>query len=105
MMKWVNRIVVPRIASHWEEVAYELLIPDENIETFESDSKGDTKGCCLKMLKAWTRSGIGASPKTWKKLITAISNIEDLKRVTEQIKDDLTLNCDEICSDLGLNCQ
>jgi len=105
MMKWVNRIVLPRIASHWEEVACELLIPDENIETFGSDSKGDTKACCKEMLKAWKRSGIGASPKTWKKLISAISNIEDLQRVSEQIIDELTLNCNEICNDLGLNCQ
>ena len=104
MMKWINRIVIPRIAPHWEEVAYELLIPDESIETFKSDSKGNTKGCCLKMFKAWIHSRVGALPKTWEKLMMAISNVEELQRATEQIKDELTSNCDEICSDLALNC-
>ena len=105
MMKWINRIVVPRIAPHWKEVAYELLIPDESIETFKSDSKGDTKGCCLKMLRAWLHTGIGESPKTWNTLMAAVDKVENLKRATEDIKEQLTTNCDEICRNLCLNSQ
>ena len=56
MMKWVKKIVVPRIAPKWEDVAYELLIPYSNIEKLKSDSKGDVKGCCFDMLKAWVHA-------------------------------------------------
>ena len=104
MMKWINRIVVPRIAPQWEDVAYELLISDDSIETFKSDYK-DTKCCCKKMLKAWIRADIGEPPKTWNKLVTAISKVEDLQKATEEIKEQLTINCDEICHNLCLNSQ
>ena len=50
MMKWINKIVVPRIASQWEDVAFELLISGRKVEMFKLDSK-DTKLCCKKMLK------------------------------------------------------
>ena len=56
------------------------------------------------MFKAWIYTKVGALPKTWEKLMMAISNLEDLHRATEQIKDDLISNCNEISSDLALNC-
>ena len=103
-MKWINKIVVPRIASQWEDVAFELLISGRKVEMFKLDSK-DTKLCCKKMLMAWIDTDIGEKPKTWNKLVTAINEVEELKSATEEIKEQLAINCDEIWCNLSSNSQ
>ena len=52
------------------------------------------------MLKAWVNTSVGISPKTWNTLVTAISEIDELQRATEEIKEQLTIYCEDICSDL-----
>jgi len=99
-MKWLRKIVVPLITPQWEEIADQLLIPYQSQETFKTDCKADAKGCCVKMLKAWVNTNIGVSPKTWNTLVTAISAVDELQRATEEIKEQLTIYCDHICSDL-----
>ena len=96
-MKWIRKIVVPQIAPHWEDVANELEIPYTAKETFKLDNNRDTKRCCCDMLEKWLNTDIGVSPKTWDTLLKALSEVDNLTRATEEIKEHLK-QCCEICS-------
>ena len=50
-------------------------------------------------------TSVGRPPKTWNKLVAAISQVEELKSATEEIKEHMAMKCSEIYSDLCSDCQ
>ena len=47
------------------------------------------KDCCKALLEDWVTTDNGAKPKTWRRLIEALSEIEELEPVMDYIKQKL----------------
>ena len=45
--------------------------------------------CCTALLEDWVTTDNGVKPKTWKKLIEVLSEVEDVKPVINEIKEGL----------------
>ena len=88
-MKHLNSIVVPRVAAHWNDIAFNL---DFKIQTTEIISKMcfyNPESCCKELFKQWLISSKGKSPKIWSTLLTSLKCMDDLRAATEEIEKDL----------------
>jgi len=95
------KVVVPRIAPHWEKVAYFLKLELPRIEIIRQQHPNDPERSCLKMFEHWLNTDEGVKPKTWNGLLQTLKEIKQLKAVTEQIEQELEKNCK---SQLKCNC-
>ena len=82
------KIVIPKIQSEWEYVAYSMRYDVATVETFKKDYH-DSTACCTELLKDWLSSSRGVTPKTWSKLLERIKDIESLKAASEKIEKQL----------------
>ena len=78
-------IVVPRISSYWEDVAYALYYDIAIIQSIKSKHNNDPKRCCRELFKDWLLTNNGAGPKTWSTLLNKIKYVEELEAATEVI--------------------
>ena len=85
----LNKIVVPRIKSEWENVAFAMKYPLYIISAIEKESHNDLLVCCQKLFKDWLTTNHGPSPKTWKTLLESIEGVEELTAALEEIKTEL----------------
>ena len=86
-MKDLLTIVVPRIASEWNDVAYHLNFDISEIKIIREKWKEDPVKCCKELLERWLQ--VESERRTWKTLLTAFKHIRKLTSVTEQIEIDL----------------
>ena len=84
------KIVVPKIQSEWEYVAYSMRYDVATVETFKKDYR-DSATCCTELLKDWLSSSRGVTPKTWSKLLERIKAVDSLKDASEKIEQQLYL--------------
>ena len=61
--------VIDEIASNWQEVAVALGIKNSTIKIIATDSMGNCRGGCIKMMATWVDSGNDVS---WAHLIEAL---------------------------------
>ena len=88
-MKHLINIVVPRVAAHWNDVAFNL---DFNIPTVQIISKkfqNDPVGCCREMFEEWLNSSEGTQPKIWSTLLTSLKQMKRLRAAAEEIEKEL----------------
>ena len=85
-------IVVPRIASHWEEVAYALRYEIYIVQAIKQKHFGDPKRCCMELLIDWLTTDHGVSPKTWSTLLKAIGDIEELVSIKQEIIEEAAIS-------------
>ena len=82
----LDRIVVPQIMAHWQDVASHSLHYDASIITgIEKKCASDSKRCCLELFKDWLTTENGVGPKTWKTLLTQLKEVEKLTDKVEEI--------------------
>lgn len=82
-------IVIPRVSSEWEEMAYALRYKVPAVKSIRSNHKGDVKQCCKELFEDWLSTSNGAKPKTWRTVLSKLVKVEGLIAVTEEIKEEL----------------
>ena len=53
------------------------------------DTNSSLRECCRELMEDWTTSDNGVQPKTWRKLIDVLSEVDELESVIEDIKQSL----------------
>ena len=81
-MRDLNRYVVHKHASEWEEIAIELGL-ENKIATIDKDNRRCID-CFKETLQTWLKS---TSHPTWKKLEVAITNVKRTKKSLDPITD------------------
>ena len=86
----VNKIVVPLVMAHWEDVAYNSLHYDiPTVEGIDAKRKSDPKKCCQELLIDWLSTDRGVGPKTWETLLKQLEEVPELIASVEKIKKQL----------------
>ena len=62
----LNRIVVQKVSTTWEDIAYAL---EYEISAVEEISEKHTKKCCKELFKNWLATSNGVGPKIWQTLL------------------------------------
>ena len=88
-MSTLIKVVVPRIAPHWNIVAYFLKFELPRIEIIRQQHPNDPERSCVKMFDHWLSTDEGVKPKTWNGLLKTLKEIKQLAAVTEQIEKEL----------------
>ena len=88
-MKLLHQIVIPRVASDWEQVAYYLDYEVEFIRLLRRHRTIGDLECCKVLFEDWLSTSNGKSPKTWSTLIRVLREVEQFKSTTEKIIRDL----------------
>ena len=83
------KVVVPKVAAHWEMLAYFLGFDTSRVEIIGEKRFKDPEKCCREVFIHWVNSKEGISPKTWEVLLKILSDITELTAVTEQIEIDI----------------
>ena len=91
----LSNIVVPRIGSHWKDLAYCMRYSIEDVEGFDRDGRS-LHECCLNLFRNWIRTGHGPTPKTYQTLLEHIKKIDNLTAVSEEVKRELTKGTGQI---------
>ena len=47
------RVVIPRVSSEWEKMAYALLYKVPTVKSIRNDHKGDSTQCCIVLFEDW----------------------------------------------------
>ena len=81
----VNRIVVPRINAHWDDVAYALHYKTYTVSSISRKHNDDPTKCCKELLKDWIITDNGDGPKIWSTLLRRLKNVVDLLAVRDEI--------------------
>ena len=84
----LTKIVIPKIMSEWESLAFCMRYRPEEVEVFRKEQ--NLKDCCKKLFTNWLTTGHGPKPKTYQILLKHIKEVEALKAVSEVIEKELT---------------
>jgi len=85
-MKFLHKIVIPKIASEWKIVAIQLDYDISTINLIAETGKEDPIECCTELFTNWLTTDNGIAPKTWSTLINTFQDIDHLSRVAKEIK-------------------
>ena len=85
----VINIVVPKVKSHWMNLAYSMDYGISAVRGFESDGGGLTNETCYELFEDWLTTERGCTPKTWKTLLHRIKRVDELSLAAEEIKQQL----------------
>ena len=83
------RMVIPKVSSEWEDLAYALQYKVPTVKSIKNDHRGDSRKCCKELFEDWLSTSNGAKPKTWKTLLGKLIEVETLVSVSERIKEEL----------------
>jgi len=91
-MKHLNKIVIPRIATHWRVVADQLDYEPHMIQVIDQRWR-DPIQCCQDLMRDWlssesTDSSVGL--KTWNILLSSLKEIRQIAALVEKIEIDLS---------------
>ena len=83
--------VVPRLATHWEQVGYALDLDKhgETVNIIKQDYPRSVEKCCQELFRRWLSGPGGKSPKTWDTLLQVISDISELTAIREELQEEL----------------
>ena len=82
-------IVVPRINTVWDEVAYALRYDIYTVESIRTKHNNNPKMCCSELFKDWLITNNGSGPKIWSTLLKKLKNVVDLAAAREVIVKEL----------------
>ena len=83
------KFVIPKVAAHWEALAYFLEFDTSRIQIIGEKCFRDPEKCCREVFIHWLNSKESISPKTWEVLFKTMSDITELTAITEQIEIDI----------------
>jgi len=88
-MKWMHKIVIPKISYCWRKVAYFLDYPISKKKEIDERQHGDPTKCCVELLEDWLSTDNGIKPKTWSKLLAVLKEITELANSSLSIEQQL----------------
>ena len=88
-MKHLINIVVPRVAAHWNNVAYNLDFSIPTVKIISKKFPNDPVSCCEELLEQWLSSSEGTQPKTWSTLLMSLKHMDHLRAAVEEIEKEL----------------
>ena len=73
-------IVVPKIMTEWEYIAYALYYDHVTIKAIKEKERENPKKCCKEFFSDWltTNNGAKAGPKVWSTLLNALKKVKDI---------------------------
>ena len=77
-MKWMHKIVIPKISFCWSRIADFLEFPIEKKKEIEEKHRSDPRKCCAELMEDWLTSDQGVSPKTWHTLVSVLKETGQL---------------------------
>ena len=78
------KIIIPKIKSEWEYVAYSMGYDPVAVDAIEKECNGKLDQCCKKLFKDWLTTNNGCTPKTWEKVIERIKAVDNLAAAAEK---------------------
>ena len=84
----VINIVVPKVRSHWIDLAYSMDYGISAVRGFERDGRRINEWC-YELFEDWLTTEHGCTPKTWKTLLHRIKRVDKLSLAAEEIKQQL----------------
>ena len=85
----LKKIVIPKIAADWNDVAYCLDFELHTIRMIENKHGNDCGKCCEELLRDWISTNHGKKPKTWTTLLESLHEIDQLASGVEDIEKEL----------------
>ena len=85
-MKWMHKLVIPKIYYCWKTVADLLDYPTEKKKEIDERQHGDPSKCCAELMEDWLTSDRGVAPKTWHKLVSVLKEFGDLCSIADRIE-------------------
>jgi len=81
----LKKFVIPEVKAHWKDLAYSMGYEITDVDAIDRDGSnvGDR---CTELFKDWLESPRGCTPKTWKKLIERIKNVDKLYAAADRIQ-------------------
>ena len=87
-MDCLVKFVIPKVKADWEDVAYILKYDISVVQAIKRNHQ-NVKGCCRELFEDWLMTEHGIKPKTWSTLLSQLGEVDDLKCITEMIKEKL----------------
>ena len=88
-MKYLKKIVIPRVAAKWKTVAYFLDYDIHVIDTIANKYRDDPMEYCDGLFRDWLTTNHGKTPKTWATLLTCLKEIDEMATVASDIQKEL----------------
>ena len=85
-MKWMHKVIIPRVCYCWRMVADYLEYPVEKRKEIEERQHGDPYKCCAELMEDWLTSDRGVTPKTWHKLMSVLKEVGELSSSVNSIE-------------------
>ena len=85
-MSYLNKIVIPKIATEWEYIAYALRYNIATVQAIKKDCGGNPEKCCQNIFEDWLSTNNGLSPKVWSTLIFALKQVD---AISSEVKEDI----------------
>ena len=77
-MKWMHKVIIPKVCYCWRTVADYLEYPVEKKKEIEERQRGDPYNCCAELMEDWLASDRGVTPKTWQTLVSVLKEVGQL---------------------------
>ena len=88
-MSELVKIVIPKVAAHWNTLAYCLEFEIETVKFIEVKYSNNPEKSCKEVFIHWLTSNEGISPKNWEVLLKTLKEITELMAISEQIEKEL----------------
>ena len=88
-MHHVMRVVVPKIASHWKAVAFNLHYDVTRVRIIQEQCRDDPEQCSCELFMYWLQSSEGLGPRSWETLLSVLKNTPKLTAISESIEKEL----------------
>ena len=94
-MHHLINIVIPKVSSEWEYLAYALWYDISTVKRIRNNHNGDAKECCKELFEDWLSTSNGAVPKIWETLLGRLIEVKKFDvSVAGEIKEELILQID-----------
>ena len=84
----LTEIVIPKIKTHWDELAFSMRYGISDVEAFDKEGK-DLHERCKKLFVNWLTTNHGPEPKTYEILLQHIKKVSNLTIAAETIEKEL----------------
>ena len=84
----LNKYVISKIKTEWEDVANALCYETNVVEAIKS-KYDNPKESCKELLKDWLKTNNGVGPKVWSTLLDKLGKVDKLTTARKEILKDL----------------
>lgn len=82
----LNKIVIPKIQAHWQDVAYNSLHYDiPKVKAIAEKHQNDPKKCCRELFEEWLCMHKEGDSKSWGNLLEMLKEVEEITAAVEEI--------------------